>query len=92
MNPLDPQWKIEEERLLCQGPDLPSPPDRLRSIIRYSIDRPIIDLYYDSLLRNKNFSVGLHSVEYNPVESPPKMVEFGRALALAYQVEKSYEQ
>ena len=52
---------------------------------------PIIDIYYGSLLRSNNFGVGPHPNEYDPQVSPPKMLEAGGALALAYQVEESYE-
>ena len=52
---------------------------------------PIIDVYYGSLLRNKNFGEGLHPPEYDPKDSPPIMLECGGALTLAYEVAESYE-
>ena len=52
---------------------------------------PIIGIYYGSLLRNKNFGLGFHPPEYNPKSSPPKMLEAGSALELAYEVVESYE-
>jgi|SRR5215208_6010991 len=52
---------------------------------------PIIDIYYGSLLRNKNFGVGLHPTEYDPRKIPPQMLEAGAAFALAYEVVESYE-
>ena len=52
---------------------------------------PILDVYYGSLLRSEKFRVGLHPIGYNPTDSPPKMLNCGGVLELAYEVQKSYE-